>query len=188
MKSGLLPALRSPNGSPRILSGPESVKEARKLGLLETNKALFPYDWVYPSKNAIRVTGSDKGIQSIVAPAAGTPTTVVTYTVPTGFRFILTGILRWTNAAGFVQGSGNVLWTMDINEGSYIAQGLASTPISMGSPDAGEWDLGFPREMPDVFRSLEVLRDQVLTTADITPGAPNYFVGGFFGWLEPSED
>jgi hypothetical protein len=181
---------------PRILSGPDTVKAAQKLARKETNKELFPYDWVYPSKNAIRVTGSDKGIQSIPAPAPATPTIVVQYTVPTGFRFILTGILRWTNAAGFIQGSGNALWTMDINEGSYIAQGLAgafnagisSSSITMGSPDVGAWNIGFPQSMPGVFKSLEVLRDLITTTADITAGAPNYFIGGFFGWLEPAED
>lgn len=177
------------NGDSRILSGPDTVKAADQLRKKETNKALWPYDWIFPSKDAIRVTGSDRGIQSIPSPLPGVPTPVVTYTVPTGFRFIFCGILRWTNATGFIQGSGNVLWTLDINLGSYIAQGLALTPISMGSPDSGEWQLGYPKSAPQVFKSLEVLRDQVTTDpgGSVASGAPNYFVGGFFGWLEPAE-
>jgi hypothetical protein len=185
MSTGILKPL---NGirDPRILSGPETVIAADKLRLLETNKALWPYDWVFPSKNAIRVTGSDSGIKAIVAPPNGVATTVVQYTVPTGFRFIMTGILRWFQGTGFVMGSGNALWSMDINLGSYIAQGLSKTPITMGSPQQ-EFQFGFPCSAPEVFKSLEVLRDQVITTADIVPGAPNYFIGGFFGWLEPAE-
>jgi len=188
MRTGFPPPLRPPTNGARILSGPETVKQARGLSKLRTNKELYPYDWVFPSTNAIRVTGSDRGIQSIPAPAPATPTVVVQYTVPTGFRFILTGILRYFSGSGFVEGSGNALWTADINEGSYIAQGLANTPISMGSPAHGPWQIGYPWSSPDIYKSLEVLRDLVTTTSDISQGAPNYFIGGFFGWLEPAEE
>jgi hypothetical protein len=170
-----------PPGS-RILSGPEAVKQASTLRKRQDNKELFPYEWYYPPRNAKREMPS----ASIVAPAAGVTTTILSYTVPTGFYFILWGILQVFTGTGFTDGGGQAIWDTLLNPAtqSLPVQSLSQIPYHLGSFDFG-W---FKFPSPDFYVSTDTLLNQVTTTADIALGAPNTFSTMFVGWLLPSSD
>jgi hypothetical protein len=107
--------------------------------------------------------------------------------VPTGFYFVLTRLMQTylPPAAGMVQGSGDVLWDVVMNPGAQnlTVEGLAQVPFPLGSNALGFW---WELPCPEIFESGDTVRSQVTTTADITPGSPNFFATIFGGYLEPA--
>jgi len=163
--------------------GPDAVRAAAST-LLRMPKD-WPYDWIYPPENSIRVRQS----ASIAAPANATQTVVLSYTVPTGYRFCMTHIVQVFTGSGFVAGSGSITWVLDVNVQiglttplGNVVQGFASEVVPLGSFSYGPW----PLLRPELFDENDVVRHKVTTTAAITPGAPNYFTSMFLGWLLPA--
>lgn len=168
------------------LIGPDSTRAADKIRRLVDSKAQWPYQWIYPPPNA----KNRMPYGSVAAPAGATPTQVMAFTVPTGMRFYLTGIIRQFEGSGFVLGSGNALWTLAINTpvGSTPLQGrsvadFVNQPFTLGSFNHGPVHF----EMPEVFVAEDTISDIVTTDGTITPGAPNYFITVLFGWTVPAE-
>jgi hypothetical protein len=166
----------------RILSGPEAVKEATRLRALVTKDELWPYDWLFQPKNG----KLEMPNASIPAPANGVTTTILQYQIPTGFNFAMVGILTAFTGTGLIPGSGDALWDTILNPvtTNIAVQGLSQIPFPMGSFAAGWWH--FPATL--IFRELDILRNQVTTTADIAPGSPNFFTTIFEGWLYPAAE
>jgi len=168
------------------VSGPSSAKATNKIRLMQDSKSQWPYPWSYPPPNAKNRLPSG----SIVAPAANTLTQIMLFTVPTGMRFYLRGILRQFEGSGLIIGSGNALWTLDkdtpiggtILQGSSIAD-FTAQPFTLGNFDQGPVYF----EMPEVIEAGAQIRDKVITDGTITPGAPNYFITVLFGWTVPAE-
>lgn len=169
------------NRDQRVLSGPEAVKQATGLRALVSKHEQWPYDWVFPPKNA----KPWNPFASIVAPAVGVATTILETQVPTGFDFIMEGMLQWFQGTGFIPGSGDALWDTLLNPGTQnlAVEGLGQIPFNLGSLTGGTW-----WRFPEAYRftSLDIIRNQVTTTVDIAPGAPNYFITMFLGWLYPT--
>jgi hypothetical protein len=174
--------LRIKPPSSRILSGPEAVKAATALRALVDKHELWPYDWLFQPKNGKPIAP----FATIQAPAPATTTTILDFQVPTGFNFAMVGILTNFTGSGFIPGAGNALWDTILNPATQNLpiQGLGAVPFNMGSFDDGWWR--FPATY--VFVSLDIIRNQVTTTADIAQGAPNYFTTIYEGWLYPSAE
>jgi len=168
-----------PPGS-RILSGPEAVKAASSLRKKQENKEVWPYEWYFPPRNAKR----EMPAASIVAPSPGVTTPILTYTVPTGFNFILWGILQIFDGTGFTDGGGQAIWDTLLNPATVTLpiQSLSQIPYHLGNFDFGPFR--FPS--PDFYVSTDTIVNQVTTTIDIAPGAPNLFTTMLWGWLLPS--
>lgn len=168
------------------VNGVDSARAADKIRRLADAKGQWPYPWVYPPSNA----KNRQPWGSIPCPAGNTATQIMSFAVPTGMRFYLTGMIRQFVGAGFINGSGNALWTLAQNApvGQNPLQSISiadfvNQPFTRGGFDQGPTHF----EMPEVFEAGDVISDVVVTDGTIQPGAPNYFVTVLFGWTVPAE-
>ena len=140
-----------------------------------------------PSRDAIDIYVS----ASVAAPAPTTLTVLLAYQVPSGHQFALTGVM-WTfegPAGGFVPGSGDIIWTLDVNNpltpsalaiaGRYI-QGFGAELAPIGSYEKPWW---FSR--PRVFAPSDLIQLKVLTTVAIAQNSGN-FNSRLIGYLWPA--
>jgi hypothetical protein len=173
--------------SPRILTGPSALKVADQLRKHQSNQELWPYEWLFPPKYARRVRAP--GTLDVATMVAGTQAVIVGYTVPTGFSFVHTHILRSIgNATGFIEGSGNALWSLDVNiplgvpsVQGYQVQGFALDSVTLGSFN-GQPIFPWPMVQPEIYKSLDLIQDKVTITVDITGGI---FYSCLIGYLVP---
>ena len=174
--------------SPRIVTGPEAVKAAASIAAVQDRRNQWPYPWSFPPPDAKRVFA----VGSIDSPAVATLSQVLLYRVPQGFRFWLCSILQVYAGAGWVAGSGDILWTLDKNrpvgvptiQGEGI-QGFQNIGIGLGAMLNGSVMYMMPLSQPELLAPTDELRSKVLTTAAIPVGGSNYFHSIFEGWLEP---
>lgn len=186
LRGGHVQVLRNGRG----LAGPpqDLMRGASQLGPGPLQDNSWPYFWQYPRANCEHV----QKVVSIAAPANATLTEVLAVTVPAGFRFVLRKIMHTFNsgvggAPVFVEGSGAILWTIDVDTpiGSVPLSGyglpdLSNMKESRGSTQFGPWEIqGY-----NVFNPYQTLRYKVITTAAIAPGDPNYITCGLFGWWD----
>jgi hypothetical protein len=174
------------NSALAAVNGPDSTRAANKIRQLQDAKTQWPYPWEAAPPNA----KNRLPFGSIPCPAGGVLTQIMQFTVPTGMRFYLKGILNQFEGAGLVLGSGNALWTLDRDTpiGSSFLPALViadfyQQPFTLGNFNNGP----FPFAMPEVFEAGAVIRSKVITDGTITPGAPNYFVTLLYGYTVPAE-
>ena len=96
--------------------GPDMIKSASAMiGTEATNSNQWPYWWRQPRSDAQAV----QRCLSIAAPVAGVLTEITRVTVPEAMVFVLTGYRQnfatLTNPTPFVDGSGSILWTVDVD-------------------------------------------------------------------------
>ncbi len=172
---------------PRLYSGSDAVRAMEKIRSTHANQEAWPYEHVYPPVNSIPVNATD----AVVTPALAAVAEILTYKVPSGYRFIMTGVvLSYINTGGlgpFVPG--DALWTVDLNTPTGVAniqaspvQGLTAVKMPLGSFTAGNvWWFARAYE----FAPLDVLRSKATNVA-LGVGDPNYFASAFLGWLLPA--
>lgn len=169
-----------PVGS-RILSGPEAVKAASKLRAKQSDKEKWPYEWYFPPDNAL--PRQPKG--TISAPSNGVATPVLVFEVPTGFDFIMWGLVQQFTGTGLIPGSTSAVWDLLLNPSTYTGglpiADLAGVPFTLGDFNHF-WRFAAPQK----FVSLDVIQSQVTTSSAITPGGDNYFSSILVGWFLPS--
>jgi len=176
----------------RGLAGPPQDLVSAANGMLGTSAVQqdrWPYPWLMPRSN----TQYKQIVQSIAIPAiSATPTEVLEYTVPVGFRLVLRAILQTfqTGVGGapqFVDGSGDLLWTVDVDQpiggvalSGYGLPDLTSMAEQRGSLVNGPWAL----EGYTVFDQYQTLRYKITNVSSGAAGIPNYTTCGLFGWLD----
>ena len=175
------------------LNGPgqDAVRAAQgMIGNPSLSDTAWPYWWEHPRQNAEIV----QRVNSIVAPPNGASTVVVTLEVPAGFRFVLKAIRQTfqtniTTPPPFIDGSGDILWTIDVDTPAN-APALSGYPIAdlaNMADQRGSQERPWPIYGYSVFSPYQTLRYKVITTAAITPGAPNFITCGLFGWWEKAQ-
>lgn len=173
---------RGMNGLPQdIVRGADGM-----LGSPAVEENCWPYWWEKPQAHCEPV----QRILCIPTPAQGVQTVVVSLIVPAGFMFVMKGMLQnfatGNNPSPFVDGSGDILWTIDVDI-PIGATNLSGYPIADFSnmQDERGSKLG-PWEVPGyrVFEQYQHLRYKVTTSANIPVGAPNFIRCGLFGWWE----
>lgn len=95
----------------------------------------------------------------IFRPAHGilTPTTaagdqvVLTLKMPVGYDGLLSGIFQFYTGTGFVQGSGDIVWRIQVNQ--HYAKDLGNNPFSIGTPQ-----LPFPLTEGVILLSGQTIR------------------------------
>lgn len=172
--------------TPRMLSGPESVRAARVLAERAKNQESWPYPWVFPPAAAKRRNPS----ASLAIPdVSANYSVILAFLVPTGFDFLLEKILLTAQVTGYIPGSGDLLWRVDVDNSPSATQ-LTAAPL----PDlAGlTFPLGslapfsmFELSKAELVSSGQTLRARVRTVGGNT-GAPQYTSAMFSGWLVPS--
>ena len=144
---------------PRLFTGIDAVKAADKLRELRTNKEMWPYVHIFPPPDSIPVHAIT--LTPVAVPAVGVQVEVLKYKVPSGFAFIMTGVVQQYQGGTFLFGDGT--WTVDRNTEIGVTsvqatpvQGLTNLPMPLGSFQVtAPWQL--PRsylfEPNDIVRS-----------------------------------
>jgi hypothetical protein len=174
---------------PRILSGASAVKAADQLRRHQTNQELWPYEWLFPPKYARRVR--QNGTLTVASMTPGTQAVICAYTVPTGFSFVHTHILRaLCDATGFIEASGDAVWVLDVNKPigitaiqGYPVQGFGTDTVTLGTIN-GQPVFPWPLVQPEIYKSLDLIQDKATITANITGGI---FYTSLIGYLVPGE-
>ena len=174
-----------------ILAGPSQMPAQRALNQRSQRKEMWPYTHIFPPPQAIRV--EPEGI--LAAPNPGVTSIVLQYQVPDGFQFVLTGLIQIYAGSGFVLGSTDITWLLDINTPlgtpagtplqGYPVQQLSPSNLPKGGVLASPASLfaPWPLPMPEPLNGLDILRSKVTTTGVIPVGAPNFFISIFLGWM-----
>ena len=141
------------------------------------------YPWVVPPPSETPVSARE----TIAAPAYGVQALITSCQVPQAMEAVITHILCKFDGSGFVQGSGAVTWTIDINRPLGAAQQGYNPPF-FGSiiTQLGDF-LTFPFPVPGGIRLSErdTIRFKVTTAAPVGIGAPNYITAMLLGWYYP---
>lgn len=158
-------------------------------------RAPYWYDEMPPSGVPFFVTNNGNNPQgptaSIASPAygAGNQVALCSYQCPSNFVAVLKGILTSFDGSGFIQGSGNIIWTLDVDQPipavtgttGYSFDGYAKLLTTMGSYQNGLWKI-YPGLR---FIDQETVRLKVQTVAVVGVGAPNFVTGMLAGWIVP---
>lgn len=137
--------------------------------------------------NVSNSTSSSK--QPSPAFGAANQIVVATYQCPLNFVAVLRGILATFEGSGFVPGSGNIIWTLDVDvplpsvtaSAGYAFDGYANMITPKGSYANGLWKL-YPGLR---FADGETIRLKVQTVAVVGTGAPNFMNGELAGYIVP---
>lgn len=137
--------------------------------------------------------GNVNGGPSLVIPSpaygVANQTVLASYQCPSNFVAVLKGILATFEGSSFVPGSGNIIWTVDVDvpvpavagTAGYAFDGYGKLLTPMGSYANGLWKI-YPGLR---FADLEVVRLKVQTVAVVGQGAPNFMNGMLAGWIVP---
>jgi hypothetical protein len=128
------------------------------------------------------------GAQPSPAYGAGSQVTLCQYTVQPQWIVWIFGVLFHFDGSGFVPGSGDIVWSIDINR-------PAGAPVSIGYTEknfgAIKWPLGSYEQPWPVrlrHRESETLRVKAYTVANVGIGAPNYITGALHGYTWPAKE
>jgi hypothetical protein len=171
-----------------MVSGVEAIKAADKLRRQQTNRDLWPYDWVFPPPDSQRVHAEASIAISALTP--GTEAQVLSYQVQGNYRFMLNGLVQlYVGQSAFVPGDGNISWALDVNipvgitsPQGYPVQGFTPSGIPKGAYFSGVYAPYPLAPKPEVIGPNDTLRSKVTITAQITTGR---IIAIFDGWLLP---
>jgi hypothetical protein len=192
---------------PRIVTGPEATRRLHDQNAMQERRDKWPYPWLCPPDDAEPRNPSN----SILAPALGTLTEILAFTVPTGFQFALTGIVQVFVGAGYIPGSQDILWVVDVDAPIGVASvegfplpDLNNLVLPLGGYSGsnagalaalGGFTLPWRFKKPHIIKPNQVLRSKCflptlnpLTGAPngISPGSPNLLVSMFEGFTWPA--
>ena len=151
------------------------------------NRSDWPYVHIFPPPNADPVNEITRAAVLPTVPAIGATVVALAYRVPSGSRFIMTGIIQ--NAFGGAINPGDLTWTVDVNAPVGIAdfqgmgkQGLINIPIPLGSFVFGViWEFKRPYE----FEPLDLIQSKVTNVASGNVGPGNPVLSAFLGYRVP---
>jgi hypothetical protein len=174
----------------RMVTGPIATKMAKALERLQKRRDEWPFWWSFPAPDSTRV----HAVGVVPSPAPATQTQILQYNVPSGYQFAFRKITQVYIGASFTPGSGDIVWTLDINTPlgvsaaqGYTVQGFANQIIPYGG-FVGGFFTGYELEKPEILGPLDQLRSKVTTDINIPVGAPNFFISIFDGLLYPSNE
>lgn len=149
------------------------------LGRRRLSEPNVAWPWIYPPADHEPYDLTN----SIECPVADTQNTqILTFRCPYGYQGVLLGVGHRYIGAGFVEGSGAVIWSIRI-AGRY-PNGYGSILISMGSPEQ-------PRPLFGAVRFYENELLEYLVTipagSPIATGAGNYMIGNLAGYTWPAQ-
>jgi hypothetical protein len=168
-------------------SGVQEIESADKRRERVGNRSEWPYNHLFPPPNADPVNEITRAAALPTVPAIGSTVVALAYRVPSGSRFIMTGIIQ--NAFGGLVMPGDLTWTVDKNAPVGIAdfqgmgvQGLINIPIALGSFAFGViWEFKRPYE----FEPLDLIQSKVTNVASGGVGPGNPVLSAFLGYRIP---
>lgn len=167
-------------GNPQLF-GNDQIKSADQLRQERNNRTDWPYEHLFPPSNSIPVNEITR--TPVAVPAMAATALVLAYRVPSGMRFIMSGVVQNVYGAAFTPGDGT--WTIDKNTPIGIPdsqkmpmQGLVNIPVPLGSFETGiPWKFARPYE----FAPLDLVQSKF---TNVSSGA-SLLVSAFLGYLLP---
>jgi hypothetical protein len=180
-----LPYAVDPGTGQITLTGPNTMRGGEAIRREQESRDLWPYPWIMAPKNSeCRLPPA-----FIDSPALGTPTVILTFSVPSGYVFEMTDLLLGAFTTGQIAAGnpGDFILSVDRNTpiGGGVLQGSPiadwnNIPFNQGSIEHGP--LHLPRSR--TFAPETVLRAKV-TNNSLGVGPPFQFCAQFGGWLLP---
>lgn len=177
----------------QVITGPEAVKQMNRVHEEEQRRDRWPFPWIYPPDSAEPIFRAG----SIEAPAYGSDTEVLLYKVPAGLQFALCEIIQIYVGASYVPGSGDILWTLDMDAPVGVTAlqanplpGLFQIPVPLGAligPNICAAGLGarWQFKKPFIIKPETELRSKVKTVQNVSTGSPNFCLSVFNGFTWP---
>ena len=167
-------------------SGISQIEAADQKRQREENRSEWPYKHIFPPPNSTPVNEITRGTLPVVG-AIGATVVALSYRVPSGSRFFLTGIIQ--NVYGSTPNPGAITWTVDVNRPVGIAdtqgmgvQGLIAVPIPLGSFAYGViWEFKRAYE----FEPLDFLQSKATNVSSGGVGPGNALISAFLGYRIP---
>ncbi len=157
--------------------GPSKVEGARAIEVRRRGLGVFPYQWWIPGPNARPQTP----LGGALSPGAGSSVNLITYQVPEGYRFLLKALFMVGFCSDWVQGSGDVIWTLSVQgPAPRKVQWFQNVTIALGSNVSP-----YPLFAAEKFQPMDVLSLDVSVVATVAAGPPNSFAGGLSGYEYP---
>lgn len=143
----------------------------------------WPYPWIYQPPGYVPFYRRD----SIEAPAYGSLTEIVSYTVPSGFWGVITGFYFAPVLAAWLEGDGNVQGRLDVNRpiAASLATGYDLNDWALIETTIGAIGRAEPIER-NILRDGETVRLKVNLVGTVGVGAPNFIHGGIRGYIWPA--
>lgn len=161
--------------------------QIRTRAAAESRGAQWPYPWTYMPQDGRPY--SRRG--SVAAPAftIANQVTIAEMEIPNGYMGVLTWIYAFYAGSGFVNGSGDVVFTVDVNTplGTSPFQGYGLPDYSAFTMALGSANNPWPLPGGWVLNEGDVVRVKAYTVGTVGTGAPNYVHGGLLGWTWPSQ-
>ena len=171
----------SPNAASKCLDRETVVfEDIIRRGGLQQICCVSQYKYAFPPWLKMPAEGRQyQEIQSIPLPANNSVDTVVNqFIVPTGYDGVITSITNFYTGAGFVEGSGDLLWRLLI--GRRWARNLGAIDTTLGS---------LTSPCPLFRGGIRVYSNQLITYFTNVPIASALAGGrvicGVFGWYYP---
>lgn len=168
----------------------DQMRKAAALTQMSRYTPPYPWDIPPPMHTARHIMGSK------VAPNYGISNQVLIlkYQVPSSKRFVVKGIMTRYDGNNFVQGSGDVVFSIDINNPNTYGQGFTQS-VGRTLPDYGQilFNLGsfddgcFPIPGAPIIQPNDVLTIKGYTVQNVATGGDNRLNAMVIGW-EWSED
>lgn len=160
-------------------SGVSSIESADKVRQRADARNDWPYNHLFPPPSSTTVNQITQ--TPVLTPALAGTAVALAYRVPSGSRFIMTGIIQ--NVFGGTVNPGDFAWTVYRNPGGgsqqMPVQGLISVPIQLGSFAFGViWEFTRPYE----FEPLDLIQSFVLNNSG---GVGYQLVSAFLGYRLP---
>lgn len=141
----------------------------------------WPYQWLYPGPNSRHVLARG----SVATPDFGGVATVVTYTVPEGWRFSLRGVVvDGSQVSNWIPGSGDMVFNL-------IASGAGLRDVDFLQnvlTPLGSAVIPWPILGRLEFESNETLTWEVSTVVNVGVGAPNFASCFLLGHIYPNNE
>lgn len=164
-----------------VPAGKKYVEVARALESLGQSLGTFPYQWSRPGPNSSVVM--EQATLDINIAAGVYP--IVSYQVPDGMRFSLTGFIVDFLGTGWVPGSSDLLFTLNcVSAGSRAVDYLRNLNVAMGDLRQGPFPIAARLE----FQPLDVLTWNLTQTINILPGAGQVVFAQIYGHLYPQTE
>ncbi len=152
--------------------------------LAKTNCNRFP--WLVPGEHSRHIRAASKvAIPDYSAtPAVTTAVLIPAFQVPDGMVFSLRGICFLSFLQSWNQGSGDLLWTLNVTSGgTRSVDYLVNVDTELGSTERP-----FPIGGRQEFEPLDILQASITATANVSIGAPNFVEMILWGHIYPAAE
>lgn len=165
-----------------------ALTRAAQLTLADPKRAdgEYPFQWLYPGPNSrIALPNGSVAIPAIATPGTPVTATILSYTVPEGYRLSLRALTMNAFASDWQRGSGQLTFTLQVkfSTGPRNVEFLASTNIGLGTDEKP-----FPLEGRLEFQPLDVLVVMVTNNSISTPDTADYAYAVLDGFTYPNAE